>query len=95
MAGDKLIVLVTGANQGIGHYAAQQFAATGKHFVFLGSRDLAKGKKAVEVLIAAGASPNSLEAIQIDLTSDESIVAAAETVKQKFGRLDIVSVCFY
>ncbi|KAK5123325.1 hypothetical protein LTR85_002756 [Meristemomyces frigidus] len=88
---DKLIVLVTGANQGIGLYAAQQFAATGKHHVFVGSRDLAKGEKAVATLVAEGVDKESLEAVQLDVTSDESIEAAAKIVLEKYGRLDILA----
>ena len=90
---DKLIVLINGGNQGIGYYAAQQFAASGKYVVLVGSRDLEKGKKAVEDLVADQNVPveqPNVEAIQIDITSDESIKAAAETVEKKYGRLDIV-----
>ena len=91
---DKLITLIIGANQGIGFYGAQGLAATGKHHVLLGSRDLSKGKKAVEDIVADTSKPvdrANIEAIQIDCTSDASIYAAAEAVEKQFGRLDIVS----
>ena len=83
---DKLITLVTGANQGIGKWAAQKLAATGKHTVLLGARDVNKAQKTIDELGQA-----DTEALQIDLDSDASINAAAETVEKKYGRLDIVS----
>jgi len=91
MADQLLIVLITGANQGIGYYAAEQFAATGKHYVLLGSRDTTKGQKAVDTLVSTGTKKDRLEAVQIDINSDESIDAAVASIQKKFGRLDIVS----
>ncbi|KAK3074551.1 hypothetical protein LTR53_002905 [Teratosphaeriaceae sp. CCFEE 6253] len=89
---DKPIVLITGANQGLGYYAAQQMASTGYH-VLLGSRDLSKAHKAIETLVADDSvkvSKDSLEPIQIDVTSDDSIKAAAKSVQDSHGRLDIL-----
>ncbi len=43
---DNLIALVTGANKGIGREIARQLAAVG-HTVYVGSRDAARGEKAV------------------------------------------------
>lgn len=88
---EKLVVLISGANQGIGYYAAQHFLATGKYTVIIGSRDLAKGQQAAEdVAAAAGADRADVDAVQLDVTSDASIAAAAQTVDQKYGKLDIV-----
>lgn len=86
----KLVTLVTGANQGIGFHAAHRLAASGKHLVLLGCRDLAKGQKAVDDLTAKDVKKDDIEALQIDMDSDVSIKAAAETVEKKYGRLDIV-----
>ncbi|KAK1819858.1 hypothetical protein LTR12_005733 [Friedmanniomyces endolithicus] len=76
----KPIVLITGANQGLGYYAAQQLASTGHH-ILLGSRDLTDSVKVPK---------ENLEAIQIDVTSDSSIREAASNVEAKHGRLDIL-----
>lgn len=62
--------------------------ASGKYHVLLGSRDQSKGQKAVE---AISAKAENIEALQIDVADDASIDRAAKTVKEKFGRLDIVS----
>ncbi|TKA69242.1 hypothetical protein B0A55_04265 [Friedmanniomyces simplex] len=89
---EKPLVLITGANQGLGYYAAQQLASTG-HRVLLGSRDLSKAHKAIEQLLADDSvklSKDSLEPLQIDVTSDQSIQEAAKTVEDKYGRLDIL-----
>ena len=83
----KLVTLVTGANQGIGYHTARKLAASGKYHVLLGSRDLSKGQKAAETIAS-----DNVEALQIDVDSDSSIKSAAETVEEKFGRLDVVSI---
>lgn len=83
---NKLVTLVTGANQGIGYHAARKLATSGRYYVLLGARDLSKGQKAAETI-----GGENIEALQIDVDSDASIKAAAETVEKKFGRLDIVS----
>lgn len=90
----KPIIFVTGANQGIGWYAAQQLASTGKYHVLIGSRDLIKGQKAIEDLVADKSVPvdkANLDVVQLDLADDDSIQAAADTVAKKYGHLDIVS----
>lgn len=93
MSPNKLITLVTGANQGLGYYAAQQLAATGAHHVLLGSRDHAKGQKAADALVADASVPvhaDDVEALHIDVDDDASIEQAVKTVEDKFGRLDVV-----
>ncbi|KAK3071986.1 hypothetical protein LTR53_007652 [Teratosphaeriaceae sp. CCFEE 6253] len=89
---DKPIVLITGANQGLGYYAAQQMASTGYH-VLVGSRDVKKAEKAIEQIIADDSvkvSKENLAPIQIDVNSDDSIQQAAKTVQDKYGKLDIL-----
>ncbi|KAJ7131445.1 hypothetical protein C8R44DRAFT_731664 [Mycena epipterygia] len=83
------IVLITGANKGIGFEIARQLASQphqGYH-VLIGSRDVERGAKAVESLQKEGLS---VEMLAIDVADDQSIAAAAETVKSKFGRLDVL-----
>lgn len=90
---DKTLVLITGANQGLGYYAAQQMAATGKYHVLIGSRDINKAKKAIEQLGADDSvklDTKDLEPIQIDVCSDDSIKKAAQVVKEKYAVLDIL-----
>ncbi|KAJ7118916.1 short-chain dehydrogenase/reductase SDR [Mycena epipterygia] len=80
------IVLITGANKGIGFEIAKQLAQRGYH-VLLGSRDAERGARAAETLQKAGLS---VEAVTIDVADDESIQVAAQIVHSRFGRLDVL-----
>jgi NAD(P)-dependent dehydrogenase (short-subunit alcohol dehydrogenase family) len=77
------IALVTGANQGIGLHVAKELVAAGLT-VFVGSRDLMKGEAAAKE-IGLGAI-----ALQLDVTDQASIAAAAERIGKDFGRLDLL-----
>jgi NAD(P)-dependent dehydrogenase (short-subunit alcohol dehydrogenase family) len=80
---DKLIALVTGANQGIGLQIARDLAAHGLT-VLVGSRNFAKGEVAARSIGAAA------HAVQLDVTDQASIAAAAERIRSEFGRLDVL-----
>jgi NAD(P)-dependent dehydrogenase (short-subunit alcohol dehydrogenase family) len=89
----KTLILITGANQGLGYYAAQQLAASGTYHVLIGSRDFNKAKTAIEALAndsSVKVDADYLEPLQIDINDDASISAAAETVEKKYGKLDIL-----
>lgn len=88
---DKEIVLVTGGNQGIGLEVARQLARDhGQRFhVLIGCRKIPDGESAVKQLHDEGIH-EGVEAIQIDVTSEESLAAAAKLVGDKFGRLDVL-----
>jgi NAD(P)-dependent dehydrogenase (short-subunit alcohol dehydrogenase family) len=78
--------LVTGANKGIGLAIAQGLGAIG-FTVAVGARDDVRRKEAVEKLRAAGVDAFG---VALDLTSDESAAAAAATIEQTTGRLDVL-----
>ncbi len=80
-------VLITGANKSIGFETAKQLAKMG-YFVYLGSRDKAKGIKAVESLNAMGIS--NVECIQLDVTDIHSIKAASQELESKTKTLDVL-----
>lgn len=79
----KRLALVTGANQGVGLEVVKKLVAAG-HTVLLGSRDLAKGEAAAK---EAGAGAI---AIQIDVTDESSIEAAAARITKEYGYLDLL-----
>ncbi|GAB7350166.1 hypothetical protein MBLNU459_g0831t1 [Dothideomycetes sp. NU459] len=83
----KNIVLITGANQGIGYQIAKKLASSEypDYYVLLGSRDLEKGGKA-----ATEIGGKNISAIQIDVTDRASIAAAKEKVDQEYGKLDVL-----
>ncbi|PBJ15715.1 SDR family oxidoreductase [Flavobacterium sp. ACN6] len=80
-------VLITGANRSIGLETAKQLSEKGL-FVYLGSRDLAKGEEVVKELTQQGFK--NIKAIQIDVTNEESVLKAKEIVEKEQGKLDIL-----
>ncbi|TGM56477.1 SDR family NAD(P)-dependent oxidoreductase [Leptospira biflexa] len=77
------IVLVTGANQGIGFQVAKELAMRGKK-VLLGSRDKKRGEKAAKEI------GNGCVAIHLDVTDRKSIQDASEFIRREYGRLDVL-----
>jgi NAD(P)-dependent dehydrogenase (short-subunit alcohol dehydrogenase family) len=80
---EKRVALVTGANQGIGLQIAKELAKNGLTVV-VGARDLKKGEAAAKE-VGEGAT-----VIQLDVTDQASIDAAAERIRRQFGRLDVL-----
>lgn len=80
------IALVTGANKGIGFAIAQGLGAIGCT-VAVGARDDSNRAAAVERLHAAGVDAFG---VALDVTSDDSVTAAAEAIEQTTGRLDVL-----
>lgn len=78
--------LVTGANKGIGFAIAQGLGAIG-FTVAVGARDDVRRKEAVEHLRAAGVDAFG---VALDVTSDDSVAAAAEAIERTAGRLDVL-----
>jgi NAD(P)-dependent dehydrogenase (short-subunit alcohol dehydrogenase family) len=76
---DNLIALVTGANKGIGREIARQLAGAGLT-VYSGSRDAARGRRAVEEI------GGDARLLVLDVTDAESIADAASQI----GALDIL-----
>ncbi|MCQ9640901.1 SDR family oxidoreductase [Chryseobacterium sp. WG14] len=79
--------LVTGANKSIGFEVVRQLAQKGI-YVYLGSRNLQNGVEAVDQLKAEGL--NNIEAIQLDITDDESVKNARLEIGKKTKILDIL-----
>ncbi len=80
---DKPVALVTGANQGIGLQIAKDLVAHG-FTVLVGSRNLERGEAAAKEV-----GPEA-RALQLDVTDQASIAAAAERVRKELGRLDVL-----
>ncbi|ARK13091.1 SDR family oxidoreductase [Fibrivirga algicola] len=78
--------LITGANKGIGFETARQLAKRG-FAVFVGSRDIAKGRAAAQSLCDEGYEATF---IQLDVTDPVSIKQAAGTFSQKANHLDVL-----
>jgi NAD(P)-dependent dehydrogenase (short-subunit alcohol dehydrogenase family) len=80
---DKPVALVTGANQGIGLQIARDLADHG-FIVLVGSRNLERGEA------AAWEIGRDSRALQLDVTDQASIAAAAARIRDDFGRLDLL-----
>ncbi|WP_067887535.1 SDR family NAD(P)-dependent oxidoreductase [Nocardia vaccinii] len=72
--------LITGANKGIGLETARRLIAAG-HTVYIGARDPERGRRAAEQVGA--------RLVQLDVTDDASVAAAAKTVEAD-GGLDVL-----
>lgn len=80
------ITLITGANRGIGKEVARQLVAKG-HTVILTCRSLEQGQAAAEGMVDGA---GTIDVLQLDVTDPASIHRAMETVKERFGRLDVL-----
>jgi NAD(P)-dependent dehydrogenase (short-subunit alcohol dehydrogenase family) len=80
---NKPVALVTGANQGIGFQIARDLVPHG-FTVLVGSRDLARGEAAARTI------DGDARALQLDVTDQASITAAAKRIRDEFGRLDVL-----
>jgi NAD(P)-dependent dehydrogenase (short-subunit alcohol dehydrogenase family) len=83
---EQRIALVTGGNRGIGLEICRQLAKHGIR-VLLGSRDPAKGAAAAGELIAAKLP---VEARELDVADDQSILDCMNWIRRDVGRLDIL-----
>jgi NAD(P)-dependent dehydrogenase (short-subunit alcohol dehydrogenase family) len=72
--------LITGANKGLGFETARQLIAAG-HTVYVGSRDAERGRAAARQLGA--------RTVQLDVTDDASVAAAAKAIDAEDG-LDVL-----
>ncbi len=80
------VALITGANKGIGLEIARQLGAQGIT-VLIGARDEQRGREASQKLKA---EQIDAQAVQLDVTDQATIDAAASQIENKFGKLDIL-----
>ncbi|PHV66743.1 SDR family NAD(P)-dependent oxidoreductase [Williamsia muralis] len=75
------ITFITGANKGLGRETARRLIEQG-HTVLIGARDSRAGSAAAEALGA--------RFVEIDVTDDLSVAAAADNVAQHEGSIDVL-----
>ena len=80
---NRPVALVTGANQGIGLQIAKDLVAHG-FTALVGSRNLERGAAAANTI------EGDARALQLDVTDQASIAAAAKRIRKEFGRLDVL-----
>ena len=82
------VVVVTGANTGIGYQTAAVLAHRGAHVV-LAVRNLEKGNAALSRIVAAG--PRADVTLQaLDLSSLDSVRSAADALRTAYPRIDLL-----
>ena len=86
MPSSNKIVLITGANKGIGFEVARQLGKQ-KCTVLIGARDAKLGEEAAAKLSKEGIDARFVE---IDVTHRQTIEAARAQIEKEFGRLDIL-----
>ena len=84
------VVLITGANTGLGYQMIRALCGSDKAYnILLAGRSLEKAQAAVASAKEEFPSTSStLSSIQVDIEDDESIHRAFEEVNARFGRLD-------
>jgi NAD(P)-dependent dehydrogenase (short-subunit alcohol dehydrogenase family) len=80
------VIVITGANQGIGKAIAQLFAAEGATLA-LGARNAEKLARVADELRATG---TDVLARPCDVSSESDVEALFAAVQQRFGRIDIL-----
>ncbi len=82
----KKVALITGANKGIGFEVARQIAKAG-WTVLAAARNEEFGRQAAATLQAEGLD---VQFVHIDLNQKETALTAAETIRDRFGKLDLL-----
>ena len=86
------VVIVTGANTGLGYHTAATLAFSGAHVV-LAVRNLEKGNTALaRIVAAAGQNAQKVEVTlqELDLSSLDSVRAAAQALRTAYPRIDLL-----
>lgn len=85
---NEKICVVTGATSGLGLETARFMANEGAAVILLG-RNPDKGRAAIEE-IRAGRPDAQLEFLQVDVSAQKQIRSAAQIIKDKYPRIDVL-----
>lgn len=91
-ASTKEIAIITGGNTGLGLECARKLLRenSDRFHVVIGCRTLSKGEDAVATLKADG--HQGIECVQLDVTSEDSVAEAANTITERHGKVDVLLV---
>lgn len=85
----KTIVLITGANTGIGHEVVKALLGSNRSYhILLGGRDIKKAEDAVKSSMSEIQSESTVEAVQVDVEDDDSIAKAYDHVSSNLSRIN-------
>lgn len=90
MASTKPIILITGANTGLGLEVVKALAQSSTAYeILVGCRDISKGETAIaSVKSELPSTSSTFSAVPIDVESDDSIASLAADITSRFGRID-------
>ena len=82
------VVLVTGANKGIGYGIVKGLLLSAPEFshIILGSRNLELGRQAIESL----GNPGKITLLKLDVNNPEDISNCLQMISTSFGKLDVL-----
>ena len=80
------VVLITGANKGLGKEIARQLGGQG-YTVVLTARDETAGKAAADELVRLGCDAH---AVRLEVTNPDHIAGVADYLDRTFGKLDVL-----
>ncbi|KAF8506416.1 NAD-binding protein [Hysterangium stoloniferum] len=83
------VIIVTGANKGIGFETVKQLALKGAH-VYLGARDSSKAADAISALNSQGVPVANIKWLWVDLSTPRTARMSAEGFIRLQSRLDIL-----
>jgi NAD(P)-dependent dehydrogenase (short-subunit alcohol dehydrogenase family) len=86
------ILFITGANTGLGFETVKALCQSSKAYtILLGGRSLEKAQAAAqEAQEQFPQSSSTIQAVQVDVESDDSIARAFDHISKEFGRLDVL-----
>ncbi len=84
----RRIVIITGANSGIGKAAAHRFAKEG-HTLVMACRSPERSRPVLEEVIT-GSMNDRVELMKLDMSSFESIRTFCQSFRNKYKRLDVL-----
>ncbi|CAI6331900.1 unnamed protein product [Periconia digitata] len=84
------VILVTGANAGIGKQTAIELAQHQPAEIWIGARNVQSGNEAASEIKAVASPETIVNVVQMDLSSLASVKTAAKQVVEKTDRMDIL-----
>lgn len=93
MAEDKRIVLVTGANRGIGYEAVKYLSQKLPNgVILLGTRSVTNGNDAIKKMQESVSSHkfDNIKVLEVDISSESSLQKALTEVRNTYSKLDVL-----
>lgn len=84
------VILITGANSGIGKQTATELSKHNPAQVWVGARNVQAGNDAVSEIKAVASPGTIVKFLQMDLASLSSVKTAARTFTEEAERLDVL-----